>query len=474
MAINATAVWRVRISGSDTNGAGYDASISGAGTDYSQQDAAQLSLTDCTSTNSTTITSVTGGFTTAMIGNAIRLSAGTGVTTGYYFITARTDANTITVDRVSGTYTAGTGKVGGGAATWQRVANNASATGDKVVAGNIVYIRGAGTDTPASADYTFTGFTTTPSGDATSGVIAFIGENGRPRLQGNGLQFYNASSQRFENLYFATSSNANGNLGILHLSNGVVVNCVVDTNGQAAQVGVTLNSGYCVLADSEIKAGTTVLSASAGYPLVAAGAAYGSVIKGCYIHHGRDIGISTGAAAGLTISDNIIQGCVTQGILHNASATAGGYINNCTIDGNGSDGVKVLTASCLPYFFMTNCIISNNGGYGLNVASGTTAANNKFKTNVNYNCFPSGTNTSGAYSAISAGANDTTSDPQFANRTATPPDFSIGTNLKATGFPGLLRKTSTTSYVDLGAAQRQEQATRPPMLLLANSWAFIE
>jgi hypothetical protein len=78
MAISAATVWRIRPGGDDTNGAAYDATISGAGTDYSQQDAAQLSLTDliCQASDDASrlkLRSATGGFTSAMIGNAIRI-----------------------------------------------------------------------------------------------------------------------------------------------------------------------------------------------------------------------------------------------------------------------------------------------------------------------------------------------------------------------------------------------------------------
>src|SRR5689334_2231881 len=124
MTIGATTVWRVRAGGADTNGAGYDSGIASAGTDYTQQDAAQLSLTDLVCQVSDDagrlkIRSATGGFTSAMIGNALRVSAGTGWTTGYYFITAVSSTNLCTVDRSpagGADRTGGTGAVGGAAA----------------------------------------------------------------------------------------------------------------------------------------------------------------------------------------------------------------------------------------------------------------------------------------------------------------------------------------------------------------------
>ena len=51
MAIAATTVWEVRTGGAETNGGGY----SSGGTDYSQQTAAQLSVTDGASISTTNL-----------------------------------------------------------------------------------------------------------------------------------------------------------------------------------------------------------------------------------------------------------------------------------------------------------------------------------------------------------------------------------------------------------------------------------
>jgi len=117
MAIHADFVFEVRTTGDDTNGGGYKSSA--GTTDYSQQDVAELSLTDCATSGAgaTTLTSVTGGFTAAMVGNSINLSSGTNLTAGFYEITAFTDANTVTLDRSPddsvGGVSGATGKVGG-------------------------------------------------------------------------------------------------------------------------------------------------------------------------------------------------------------------------------------------------------------------------------------------------------------------------------------------------------------------------
>ena len=106
-AISANTLWHVRPSGSSTNGGGY---IVGSGTtDYSQQDAAQVAVTDGVANGTTTITSATANFTAAMVGNTIYISGGTGsISANRYQIATRVSATEITVDRSTG-LTTGTG-----------------------------------------------------------------------------------------------------------------------------------------------------------------------------------------------------------------------------------------------------------------------------------------------------------------------------------------------------------------------------
>src|SRR3990167_5402390 len=201
MALNATVVWRIRVSGDQLNGGAYDAAVSGAGTDYSQQDAAQLSLTDgaCTSTT-TTFTSATGGFTADMIGNMLAISAGTNALKQHFMITGHTDTNTVTLDRTpttGGDASSVTFRVGGAKANLKDMSNGGSVTAPTVTqtaglaAGHVIYVQGAGSDTPSSADYTQVGYAQYAAGNSTAGPITFIGENGRPFNSCNGLTMYN-------------------------------------------------------------------------------------------------------------------------------------------------------------------------------------------------------------------------------------------------------------------------------------------
>ena len=164
-ALSSGTYWEVRTTGDNDNGGCYDA-VNNGGTDYSQQDAAQLSLTDLATPGaaSTTLTSTTGGFTSAMVDNCIDIASGTNFTAGIYQITAYTDTNTVTLDRSPTAAAAGSngvGKVGGGDADFTD--SNANVDDD-----NKVYVK-AGTYTQ----------TIKPVNTVASGavVVQYIGYN---------------------------------------------------------------------------------------------------------------------------------------------------------------------------------------------------------------------------------------------------------------------------------------------------------
>jgi hypothetical protein len=112
MSLSSLTQWEVRSAGSDTNGGGFVAGASG--TDYSQQNSANSggsnsSTTDAVTNGTTTITSATASFTSAIVGNIIYIAGGTGSITGnWYQVVTYTNATTIVVDRSTG-LTTGTG-----------------------------------------------------------------------------------------------------------------------------------------------------------------------------------------------------------------------------------------------------------------------------------------------------------------------------------------------------------------------------
>ncbi|MGV3723631.1 MAG: right-handed parallel beta-helix repeat-containing protein, partial [Actinomycetota bacterium] len=170
----------------------------------------------------------------------------------------------------------------------------------------------------------------------------------------------------------------------------------------------------------------------------------------------------------LLISDCLITGVTGDGIRITATGTrsdraTGLLIERNTIEDCDGDGIEITATPAnavqvLRHGALLNNLLSNCGGYGVNFSgSGMTLAildglGFHICNNNTYN------NTSGAYnpSLTAADYGDPQLDPQYVN--AAGDDYGIGTNLKALGFPdgNLGRSGSTRSYVDIGAAQREE------------------
>jgi hypothetical protein len=114
MAVSAGTVWECRQNGTTSGAGAFDSSL--GGTDYSQQDAVQQAYTDLASVggSTTVITSVARPFVATDVGNYIRITAGTGWTTGFFRIISVATGNA-TMDRAicTGGSTGGTGGFGG-------------------------------------------------------------------------------------------------------------------------------------------------------------------------------------------------------------------------------------------------------------------------------------------------------------------------------------------------------------------------
>lgn len=115
------ATFRARPSGLDLNGGGFNASYGGV--DYTNQDSAQVTLTNlaCVGGGSTTVTSASAAFTAQMVGNVLRISAGTNFTLSRYMIVAFNSSTSVTLDRTPAAGAAassGTCRVGGAVLTF--------------------------------------------------------------------------------------------------------------------------------------------------------------------------------------------------------------------------------------------------------------------------------------------------------------------------------------------------------------------
>lgn len=137
MALAPATAWEVRTTGSANNGSGFNNRIPGTSVDYSQQNASQLSKADLAcAAGSVTVTSVTNGFTNAMVGNVMRIRSGTNFTPGFYEIVQFNGVGSVDLDRVPVTANGsiGVAEVGGAQI-------NLDLIDTVVVAGNTIWIK---------------------------------------------------------------------------------------------------------------------------------------------------------------------------------------------------------------------------------------------------------------------------------------------------------------------------------------------
>lgn len=443
MALSSTTVWEVRTTGSDVNGGGFRAGASG--TDYSQQDAPQLSVADAAASGSATLTSVTGGFTTSMVGNIVQISGGT-LNAGFYEITACSNTNTVTLDRTPGSGSGSTAAVGGALATPAKaVAAMVSANTVWVQAGNYTLSNQALSPpaglTPALSTVQgyntargdlnlvgdFTGFPTIRKVAGTEPIFVLNGTGQRLRnlvLDGNGLATHGVNSTggtgpALEKIK-ATGCTT---FGISSLSNMTLLRCWSTANGPGAG-GFNLSNAA-------------------------------NVAMGCI----ASVNTGTGFTVG---SGQMLMRCLSY---NNAGASSHGFsfagssgavLVHCVARSNGGDGMRIANPTALIATLAHNCIFVANGGFGINYTGGGTVT---AWHGGNYNAFHG--NTSGARTAaLPAGPNDVTlvGDP-FTN--AAGGDFSLiagggGGQCRAAGYPGTLPSGLTIGAADIGAAQHAD------------------
>lgn len=421
MAVNATAIWRVRPSGNNNNGGGYDPGIASAGTDYSQSNTPILSQTSTanTSTATVTLTDTGASFTSALIGNAIKVS-GTGISTVYTFITGVPSGTTLTLQTSPGaTGTAVSYNIGGG---WADFWTN-TVGGGAPVAGNIVYILGSGIPNPASYtyDYTMTTYFTPIAG------LRFYGDPSTPsyiappdttggmpviRTSG-GLAFYNGSAHDYRGIWIAQNG-TNAAYGAIYAGGPIVVlGCVYDQRGfDQSFIVNSIGPGQilgCEMFSSVVPGapGTQVILGSANKYLDYC------TVNNCNIHD--TVGPGCAISANTHYYNNIISKCRGDGIAIKTNVPFA-IINN-TIDGNAGHGIYCSAYTAANTSTIINNIISNHtvaGKYGINLVGLTDVmmTQNVIDYNVFYN------NTSDV-SPLSYGPHDTHggSDPFTAQST---------------------------------------------------------
>lgn len=455
MAVNATAIYRVRTGGNNGNGGGYDSAISGAGTDYSQQDTAQLSLTDIACSATTTVTSATGGFTSAMIGNAIWITGG-GATAGPYFITAYTDTNTITVDRTPGTVTAGTGKVGG---AWANPVTNLNSS-TYLVPGNIVYVRGSGSQEPSTIDYTLGASTATVIGSASTGYIRIVGENGRPLFGASGTNNLRGRYVSFENLGVKyTAATTTPCLQIEFTYFGRFENCFFDQDGYDTTClgGIGCFSGAVIRCEFKSTTAKRTTNTNAAVILQQSYNFVPIVMYKCLVHDCIGPGIS--ADSSTIIVGNTIVNNGTTGIAFTSVTGYVSFVAYNTIAGL-TNGITIPHANILNSLTLCGNIIANCSTAGIAYSgAGSSAEATRLGEGIRFNMFYN--NTSNATGMSLSSTNTTGTDPAFTNTSTR--DYSVGASTVGldVGIPlnTISGQTDMTNYWAVGSIQRNSSGT---------------
>lgn len=453
MALNAATVWEVRTTGDDTNGGGWYNRTAGTSVDYTQQDAAQLSLTDLACASNTTLTSATGGFTAAMVGSVIRINSGTNAAAGYYEITARTDTNTVTIDRTcatGGNMTGGAGKVGGA------LASPGMAGGAKV-AGNDVFIKYSATA------YAITSTTANVAGgrvnDTTGGVDAtnptyWIGydttrtinntDANRPTLQASGSvssftlftmigQYTVCRQMIFDGASKTTTTGFLQSAHYQNVSRLKAINCTA--------IGLDIQGGHGV---SGVYVHATGCSGTAGIRV--------GNTSACVITDSMSYANGT---HGFSCSLSIMSRCISYGNTGTAvgfySSSVGMNCISCVSYGNAGAGFDA--ASSVGNSLFLDCIGYGNTGAGFSSSSvrGLVQLINCAGASTDY----SATNITNVYNWV------TLTGSPFND--AANGDFSListgeGAKCRAAGSVGAFPGGLTTGYLDIGAVQHADPA----------------
>ena len=394
MGLSVNVVWEVRPgSGADTNGGGYDPSITSPGTDYSQQNSAQYAYTDGVTVGTTAFTSVSHSFVAGDVANIICISAGSGNTAGFYTIVS-VAGGIATLDRSPGTGTGATWALGGSLNTVGVLFNRSPGSGynPNSTNGGKIYMKGTQSLTSSTyiqpryggpTDFTLIGYGTT-RGDNVQATFTINANDPCWEFGGTSGRFYNISFTTTSGTVNVGVTNSSGTINFLLFDNCTFIGFSSALSIGASQL-VCINSEFknCT-ADSIYMYGT-------------------AFIFGCYFHanaSGAGVhGWSGNQYATLNIIDSVFYSNL-YGILWTGdtdwASKQGIYCTNCAFVSNTSDAIRLFgSGTNYPEIIhLINCIIYGNGGYGINVKTGLSNFHYYEGKNNAY-----GSNTSGNYTS---------------------------------------------------------------------------
>lgn len=306
-------------------------------------------------------------------------------------------------------------------------------------------------NSPASAAGTL--ITARVAGDTTSGYVKWKGTSGYPTLTCTDASDLFTGNVAFQWIEGLTLTQQGATQNCIELSGTAADNWVIYNNKFTDSGGPMINiaSGAtsCRIIGNEFS-GTNTASAhgiSASDNTV--------VIAYNYIHDLAGTtcdGINLNSSSSLQfIFGNIIDTCTGRGILKASTSTHILALLQNIIYGCGNSGFENANHTLAVLF---NNIFMNNGDAAgeYNLEGGSMFAALSLG---NYNCFYDG----GAGDNLlnyTAGANDITTDPDFAGASSGNFALNSGSPCKATGFPGAFIGGLSTGYMDMGPIQRQE------------------
>ncbi len=460
-ALPATSVWEVRPTvGSDTNGGGFDST--GTGTDMSvfnnknaasctscQSATVNISTTDAVAAGTTTITSVTGNFSSALTGNIVHLSGGTGSLASGWYLATFVSSTSFTVDRTVATGTGISMDIGGALSTLGQVNTNAAS-------GHITWVKATGTiGITASIAINYSSSASSNVSTQISGYTSTRGDGGVVTIQQTSgsstmVNITSIGGLTFRNFVLdcnatnSTAMNIQGNNGQNKAENILVkggctangikfnnqghacVRCTVENLGSGATTGFLMEQGngpnFCI-------------------DCLAVGGTGTHGFQGAVFFCIRCIAANNTGGDGFSITTN------------------SGWMfmcHSCIAYKNGRDGFRFAPSSPI---VIENSVSYGNTGVGFNDTTGAVPAGGAM---FNWNAY--GSNTGGNLTNLVAGANDQTltADP-FTNGTSNnfAPNSTAGGGvlLKNNGFPGVLANGGTavggTGFLSIGALEPQ-------------------
>lgn len=457
MALATTGVFEVRPSGSDNNAGYFNPSGSSPGTDFSTQDAAQVTIDGATITatvQASTSTLLIAGTSVASTWNrnGLRVTGGT-ATAGLYEITAvNTGTNVITVDRSAGTNgQTATGVMGGGLATpgaaasfvgqntqtvWMKAGTYTIGTGSANTAGNRV----------ATSIISFWRGYNTTRGDNSST---------RPVLDAGGasITVFTLSGSSHTMVENVTVTNTGAHASVNGFS--LVAGCLgLRLKATVSGNGFTSSSSGARFVNCEADT-----CGALGFNLTNSNALESCVAKACVT---GGFGC-TGSLSICSFSRCVAKANTASGFAASSNATM--LLDSCTSYGNTGASSRGFYTQNSGRMTAVNCVAYGNGERGFYGASSPTDRLIRCAGGGNTGVDQEGFLTDSIESFITL-----TADPFF---NAAGSDFSLNTRsgggraLRGAGFPSTYPGLSGSSTPDVGAYQSSSQGyprMRTPVL----------